>query len=360
MQKKNKVFYLIALVCMAFASLILVSVPMARADDIGSRSFNGTTDRIDWANPFDATSSALSINLWLSMTVASNVPRLIQLNLTGDDDWGIRVYLPDTSAVTFERQGFNSHVYRGMDYSPAGGIWRNLLITYDGGLYYSGIHIYLDGIEHGYWSSGNGDNRYGAITGKLSVGGPSYADNVNFEGQIAQVAVWNRVLESSEISNLAGGLSANCLSSSLQFYWKGNTSSLLDEVSLTTGVADGTTQSNDGPMVNYVCSTSTPTATETETPGATATPTETETPPPGFTPTPTETLIAPTETPTSTPTATPSGPTTTRLYNLPSGATLGVVYTATIGEGLLLIVLLLTFALMVARWIYEITYQWGK
>ena len=52
--------------------------------------------------------------------------------------------------------------------------------------------------------------------------------------------------------------------------------------------------------------------------------------------------------------------TTYTSYALPSGTTLNVENTATMGETLALIAIICVLAVMGIRFVYELAYQWGK
>jgi len=94
-----------------------------------------------------------------------------------------------------------------------------------------------------------------AHAGKFCMGGRTYDDARNFNGKIAQVGVWNRVLTAGEIANLAAGYAPDLAAASgLQFYFKGNTSSLVAVPPTSTGTADGTTSVTgvgNGPSIVY-------------------------------------------------------------------------------------------------------------
>jgi hypothetical protein len=134
--------------------------------------------------------------------------------------------------------------------------WHHVLVTHDGtDNDYTKIHHYRDGTE----ISDNVDATNGSAVvspaGSYSIGGRIYDDARNFDGMIAQVGVWNRVLTSTEIANLAAGYAPDLAAASgLQFYFKGNTSSLVAVPPTSTGTADGTTQVTgvgNGPSIIY-------------------------------------------------------------------------------------------------------------
>jgi hypothetical protein len=134
------------------------------------------------------------------------------------------------------------------------GTWIHVLATGNGELLSGSVAIYKNGSPVTI-SFTNGSGSETAHTGKWSLGGRIYSDTRNLNGKIAQVGVWSRVLNGTEIANLAAGQAPDLAAASdLEFYFKGNTSSLADEITSTTGVADGTAQvtgAGNGPSIVY-------------------------------------------------------------------------------------------------------------
>ena len=88
------------------------------------------------------------------------------------------------------------------------GALRRLLVTWDGSLNATGINIFLDGIEAAYSLPEDGSGaRTNNDASPFTVGNNS-AGSRSFDGRIAEVAVWNRVLSAGERSGLAKGYSA--------------------------------------------------------------------------------------------------------------------------------------------------------
>jgi hypothetical protein len=131
----------------------------------------------------------------------------------------------------------------------------NLLVTSDGVMTdYTHLHMYKNGGEVTYLSGNNGAGAELALVGKWSLMGRVLDDLRNVDGRIAQVGVWNRVLTAGEIANLGAFYAPDLAApSGLQFYFKGNTSSLVASPG-GTGTADGTSQLTgvgNGPGIIY-------------------------------------------------------------------------------------------------------------
>ena len=224
---------------------------------IGSRDFNGSTDRIDWAAVYNLTASPLTISAWINSDgQAGNSDFIFEIHQSGDAAIGMQLYLASATSIYFQRGTGATSIYRGAVVSSVSSALHHVLIIHDGTVNdYTTIHIYLDGVEETTVAAGQNGSSLPNPTGSWSVGGRIYDDTRNFDGKISQVGVWNRVLTSTEIADLAAGYAPDLAAASgLQFYFKGNTSSLVAVPPTSTGTADGTTSVTgvgNGPSVIY-------------------------------------------------------------------------------------------------------------
>jgi hypothetical protein len=227
---------------------------------VGSRDFNGTTDRIDWSNVFNTAGSAITISAWIYLDTlpGAGLSEYIFCTHRSGDAAFATAFGPfsNTGALTFFRSGTTLLVQTSAASVISTGSWIHVLVTHDGVMTtFSSCEIFVNGTETAYntGSQTNGASEY-AATGRWSVGGRYYDDARNVDGKIAQLGVWNRVLNSTEIANLAAGYAPDLAAASdLQFYFKGNTSSLVASPG-GTGTADGTTSSTgvgNGPAIIY-------------------------------------------------------------------------------------------------------------
>ena len=220
----------------------------------GSRSFNGTTDRIDWTSVANLTNSPITISAWVYNSGAgATSDYIINIHPTGDAAFGIVFYLYDVNLVGFIRNGTQPYTWATGQFANWTNSWHHVLVTHDGTYDYSKIHIYLDGIESVLYANQQNGSAESTMAGSWSVDGRKFDDIRNFNGRISQVGVWNRVLTSTEITNLAIGYAPSRDQSGLQFYFPGNTSSLAATPG-GTGTADGSTSItgvDNGPGIIY-------------------------------------------------------------------------------------------------------------
>jgi hypothetical protein len=219
---------------------------------VGSRSFNGTTNRLDWANIFNPKGSALTISAWMKGSSFGN-NYFLCVNRDASNTGIAFSNIHSSGQLQFLRTGTTS-LYRYTAQSLfSTGTWYHVLVTHDGAINtYSSIHIYVNGTECSYTGGGgqNGASEHDHSS-TWSVGGRVQDDIRNFNGLLAQVAVWDAVLSAGNIGSLAAGAAPSTLPTNLRFYYPGNTDPLTDTVTEKDATADGSTQSTDGPTITY-------------------------------------------------------------------------------------------------------------
>lgn len=209
---------------------------------IGSRSFNGATDRIDWPNIYSPTGQPLTLSAWAWFNEFEPAPTQYILNLQDADDVPSLIwFIPDGSPnFSVQRKGSTGASRQSITPSLTPGVWTHILTTLDATMEAAGWHAYVNG------ALSDGDTQNGADetaeTGTWCIGGRTADDLRNFDGRLAQVAAWKRVLTAIEIENLAAGYAADFAApKDLKFYFRGNTSHLAADPG-GPGTANGTTQ----------------------------------------------------------------------------------------------------------------------
>ena len=214
-----------------------------------SRDFNGATDRIDWASVADLTGSAFTISAWIYHDTQTTIDYIFEIHQSGNLANGIWFYCTTSGEIGLIRAG-STNLEKGVNVDLVGS-WHHVLVTHDGVITTSSsIHFYVDGTENtdiDWQVNGAGEL---APTGSWSIGGRIFDDNRNWDGKIAEVAVWNRVLASEEITGLAGGKTPEFYSSNLLFYYSAKTDTTTAETGGAAATVDGTTYSADHPAVN--------------------------------------------------------------------------------------------------------------
>jgi hypothetical protein len=216
-----------------------------------ARDFNGTTDRIDWANIDNLKGDALTISYWVYLDAVAHNSYVICQHDASNTVLGIVAGVPSTTALTFirHRTDGGDFVWQAGSLSNLTGAWHHVLITSNGALLEGSVVIYLDGTSKTLTLTGSGTES--EHTGSWALGGRIYDDNRNFDGKIGEVAVWGRVLSSTEIAQLAAGYYPGYVSTDLLFYWSGDNNSL-EATPGGTGTADGTSDyTTSYPAITY-------------------------------------------------------------------------------------------------------------
>jgi hypothetical protein len=222
----------------------------------GCREFNGTTDRIDWASIYNPAGTATTISVWVKLDVINTASYILSI---GDGTtFGMTVMASGAATVgSLELlvSGAAPMARITVGSVVKAGIWTNIIMIYDGTFgSYTHCKIYVNGVECTYSDGGSltGTAPEGAHTGSWSAGGRIVDDARNFDGRIAQIAVWDRVLTAGEIVNVSGGNSPDYVPTNLRFWFPGDTSDLHDLITTTLGSVDGTssiTGVTNGPVV---------------------------------------------------------------------------------------------------------------
>lgn len=218
---------------------------------VGSRSFDGSTDRIDWATISTLTGAPLTISMWVYCVALDHDTDLFVIHQAGAAS-GILIWINSAwGIVYFQRNGATDLWRRSAVSTIATGAWFHLLVTHTGTFTdATTIAIYKDGVAVTYLSLQDGATEI-APSGGWSLGGLDYSDAANHNGYLAQVRVFDRVLNATEIAHEAAGDVDTV--SGLLYYFKANTASLLAAVG-GLGVADGTsyiTGAGNGPVITY-------------------------------------------------------------------------------------------------------------
>lgn len=215
-----------------------------------ARDFNGSTDRIDYANPIDLADSALTIAGWVYPDTLDSTDDLFAvLHQAGDAAGAIWVEhagsrnVGSLQIVRVWSAGGPPHQgkYRHGTGELTMGSWQHVCCTSDSGGLAAGMECYVDGSVPG--TSGTltgGSGSQVAASGKLSLGGLYPADTECFGGRLAEVGVWNRVLSTDEIAALAKGFSPLHFLRGLRFYTKLIGRKDIDIIAGKTPTYDGT------------------------------------------------------------------------------------------------------------------------
>lgn len=172
-----------------------------------ARLFNGTTDRIDFANvrDFGTTPRAHSGAMWLRPTsVAAGLAVIWTDSLGSGGPSQSVIFRRSTAALEFSHAYSTTSLQRVSAADVlAVNTWHHVAWTYDGSATAAGAAIYVNGAVVGsYQTTTNPVGTARGGDGIWALGGRVEADTNCFAGQIQSPMVWDRVLLASEVATL--------------------------------------------------------------------------------------------------------------------------------------------------------------
>ena len=150
----------------------------------GSASFDGSSDYIQLNTPFSHTNHTIAA--WVYNDTTSGAQVVFDNRDTNDD--GVRIL--GSSGTFFYQLNASDRVFT----MPTAGNWYFITATYDGSIQ----KLYLDGSLQ---TSVNTSQTISTTTNAL-IGRQSYSAVGYMNGNLANVAIWNRALSSDEINSV--------------------------------------------------------------------------------------------------------------------------------------------------------------
>ena len=152
----------------------------------GSAEFNGTSDYIQLDNAFSHTNHTIAA--WVSTDDASNIGFIFDHRDANDDGIRLLDYLNGSIRYSINANDLDSN------YTMTANNWVYLSATYDG----STMKLYVDGsVDNSLSLSGASVS----VTTSAKIGNGTY-ENFYMDGNLANVAIWNRALSSDEINSV--------------------------------------------------------------------------------------------------------------------------------------------------------------
>lgn len=194
-----------------------------------ARDFDGTNDKISYGNiSAVSTPTTLSFSCWIWNDVVTADMQITSNETSGNP--GHRLYMDDVGSVSGRTDMYNIVVretvgaggtsvrIEGATGSATTGSWQHLFFSAEAGSA-TGLQLWVNGAE-----DANSPVSIAALadlgnqaTDSLVIGEEA-AGTADFNGKLAEIAYWNRILTDSEIVSLSKGISPLFLSNGLVFY----------------------------------------------------------------------------------------------------------------------------------------------
>lgn len=230
--------------------LLFILIPTM---SFASTDFNGTTDRIDYANFKDFDTGNFSVCMWAYHEDVSSNQYLALSQLSGDASNGRFLFWHSSfigGAVSFT---FNTSSSTGQRASATGTVsintWHHFCSTTDNvHTNMDGTKMYIDGSEITYDTDTDGSGTATDGSGSFVIGGRIQDDNRNFNGKIVGYGIWSRILSDAEVASLADGFMPECFPEDLIFA-PDLIQETIDPVSGASVTEDGTSASTLSPKL---------------------------------------------------------------------------------------------------------------
>lgn len=218
-----------------------------------ARDFDGVTDRIDYTNSIDWSTTPLTCAFWCYPETLGSPQMFASLAPVGEATSGIEVNNVNTARIGMWIPRSTSALFReAANSTVVASTWQHFVVTWDGGTAQTGIKIYKNGSEVGSYANGSdGSGTLTAAGGMVSLGAHKYRDLDTWDGRMAEFGLWNRVLSAGEIAALAKKYCPSFFLSGLKIY----APLVRDPYNLMSGDAgtlDGTTVVVHPPVIRPV------------------------------------------------------------------------------------------------------------
>lgn len=207
-----------------------------------ARDFDGSTDRIDFANVYNPSGAACTVSAWIyPHTGGGGDGYFAHIGETTTEGTGVWFRTWGTNQYVFGRLGSTAKYRTSNTNLVDDNIWQHVLTTDPDTDFTDAteISIYKNGTEVDYAAAQNGSSE-SQFGGYYNVGARYSDDLRNFDGYVAEVAWWDRVLNAAEIAMLTAAYSALFIMNGLRFYAP-LIRDLVDRTSGNVGTLDGTT-----------------------------------------------------------------------------------------------------------------------
>ena len=185
-----------------------------------AREFNGSTDRIDYSSAFTTSGSAYSFSCYFKADTASPAANGLIWN-SAVSGGAPGTFINQVGGSTRRlRVGRGASTGQTIDFDAAfaaTGTWYHLFVTSLASFTGTPVFLYIDGVSVTATSTTLGAGPEVTADQGFRLGGRSDADTANFDGQLQNVAIWNRVLSAFEREAIVKGAPPEMYPNGLRF-----------------------------------------------------------------------------------------------------------------------------------------------
>lgn len=172
--------------------------------------YNGSTDRIVTSGNIGITGSTTrSISAWIYISTSTVLQEIVWYGADSSNNT-FSIYYHGTNQFGLDIYG-NYLQTNTLGTSLPISAWNHIVVTYAGGAWNTtNVKLYINGVEWaGGWSATGTGSTPNTTNGSLYIGDRTAGGEWNYAGRIDEVLIANKVLSSTEISNLYNGGDGN-------------------------------------------------------------------------------------------------------------------------------------------------------
>ncbi|KKK75630.1 hypothetical protein LCGC14_2871780, partial [marine sediment metagenome] len=181
--------------------------------------FTNVADKLTFANVQGAQGQTQTFSCWCYCDAITTSEVIFSImNAGGPETTGLLFYLFSSNRdIQFYIYTSGTACYRKTNTAVFNtGEWFHLLLTWNGSLTATNIHIYINNSEPGYATTQNSGGTATICDGTWNTGSwPE--ENLPLDGKIANVGWWDRVLSASERTILSKGYTPRHIMKGLKF-----------------------------------------------------------------------------------------------------------------------------------------------
>ena len=189
--------------------------------------FDGVNERLtsNSTTPFNfERTDTFSFSFWVKLGATSGADQFLMARNGSNKGW--RAAITSAKKINFLLLGGSGNtLYRVSTSTVSVGVWANVIITYNGSSDVTGAKMYFNGVESGYTDLSNTLAASSVIAGINTRIGVN-SDLANYlNGTLDEISVWNKTLDSTDISAIYNSgdpsdLSSHPSSANLIGWWK--------------------------------------------------------------------------------------------------------------------------------------------
>ena len=186
-----------------------------------SIDFDGADDNITYGSAADIDDlAALTVSAWIFPVTDGDLSSgTIMAKASGSINNGWKFDMAATNTLRFRQEFATTNLTRtGNNSAVTMSAWNHVALTWDGSATAANVHIYVNGVEITYATTTDGvDARASDAAQTLKIGGIGVA--TNFDGDMVDVRIYNRVLTLGEIATIRASYGADGIRGGLLGHW---------------------------------------------------------------------------------------------------------------------------------------------